>query len=246
MRPEEFHALARVEREHWFYRGKRAIVRHWLRALRPLAADDLLVDVGAGTGQFLIELAGSCQALGIEPDRVGLQIASGTKARLVRGSIAALPVASGRAAAVTALDVLEHVEDEGAALRELVRITRPTGLVALHVPAFPALWSDWDVALGHRRRYTLPELHRLVEGAGLAIRRCVYVNSAAFLPILLYRRLRTRRRPGAAERLEDHVPPAALNALLYALFVVPARWRWFAPPVGVSILCIAEKPVPMR
>jgi SAM-dependent methyltransferase len=241
VRAEEFHALARVEREHWFYRGKRAIVRHWLETAAALRADDVLVDVGAGTGQFIVELADRCRAVGVEPDRVGLQIASTTRAHLVRGSIAALPIASQRAAAVTALDVVEHVDDDVAAVAELARITRPGGLVVLHVPAFPGLWSDWDEALGHRRRYTRATLRALISAAGLVEHRCVYVNSAAFLPILAYRWLRSARRPGSADRLEDRVPSPPINRLLYALFVVPARWRWFAPPFGVSILGVARK-----
>ena len=242
MNPEEFEALARVEREHWFYRGKRDLVRHWVERLAPLRADDLLVDIGAGTGQLLAEVAPTCRALGIEAHPQGLAIAATKPVALVQATIEALPIASDAAAVVTALDVIEHVDDDAAALAELTRITRPGGLIVLHVPAFQLLWSDWDVALGHHRRYTRPALLALVARTPLRVRHCAYVNTAAFLPILAVRALRARGI-GGGRRLEDDVPPAALNRLLHWAFVAPARQAWLSPPFGVSILCILQKPV---
>jgi SAM-dependent methyltransferase len=239
MTPEEFRALARVEREHWFYRGKRDVVRHWVGTLAPLRPGDLLLDVGAGTGQLVAEFGASCRAVGVEPHGEGLAFASAKGVRLVQGAIEHLPVASGVAAVVTALDVLEHLDDDAAGLAEIVRVTRPGGLVLLLVPAFPLLWSDLDETLGHRRRYTRAGLRALVGRSPLAIRHCAYVNSAAFPPILLYRLARRLGLRGG--RLEDGVPPAILNAALHAAFVRPARWAWFSPPFGVSILCVAEK-----
>ena len=242
MNPEEFEALARVEREHWFYRGKRDLVRHWLARLAPLRADDLWIDIGAGTGQLLLELASSCRALGIESHPRGLAIAATKPVPLVQATIEALPIASGAAAVVTALDVIEHVDDDAGALAELMRITRPGGLIVLHVPAFQLLWSDWDVTLGHRRRYTRPALLALVARTPLRVRHCAYVNTAAFLPILAVRALRARFGAAGGHRLEDDVPPAPLNRLLHWAFVAPARQAWLSPPFGVSILCILQTP----
>jgi SAM-dependent methyltransferase len=242
MNPEEFEALARVEREHWFYRGKRDLVRHWVARLAPLRADDLLVDIGAGTGQLLAEVAPHCRAVGVEAHPVGLAIAATKPVPLVQAVIEALPLATGAAAVVTALDVIEHVDDDGAALAELARITRPGGLIVVHVPAFQLLWSDWDVGLGHKRRYTRASLLALVDRTSLHIRHCAYVNTAAFLPILAVRALRARFGIGGGRRLEDDVPPAALNRLLHWSFVAPARQAWLSPPFGVSILCILQKP----
>jgi SAM-dependent methyltransferase len=241
MRPEEFAALARVEREHWFYRGKRDLVRYWIGRVAPLQPDDLLVDIGAGTGQLISEVASTCRAVGIEAHPQGLAIAATRTVRLVQASIEAVPIASGTAAVITALDVIEHVEDDAAALAELHRIARPGGLVILHVPAFPLLWSDWDVSLGHKRRYTRPALLDLVRRSPLQVRHCAYVNTAAFLPILAVRALRARFGIGGSQRLEDAVPAAALNRLLHWAYVAPARYRW-SPPFGVSILCILRKP----
>jgi SAM-dependent methyltransferase len=242
MNPAEFTALARVEREHWFYRGKRDVVHHWARRLLRLCQEDVVVDVGAGTGQLLIEFSGTYRAIGIEPHPQALQIAGGKPVQLVQGSVTDLPLTSGRAALVTALDVLEHVEDDAGAFAELLRITRPGGFMFIHVPAFQALWSDWDESLGHKRRYTKQSLLRVVSRFDVTVRRCVYVNTAAFVPVLCYRWLRTRVGGGGGRRWEDDVPTALVNQILYKLFVAPACWSWLSPPFGVSILCIIEKP----
>lgn len=244
MDARQFAALARVEREHWFYRGKRDLVRHWIATFARPAPRDLLLDVGAGTGGFLADVAPAWRAVGVEWHPAALAMAARTGVPIVGGVVERLPVRDGCAAVVTALDVIEHVDDDVGAVHELARATRPGGLIVLHVPAFACLWSAWDEALGHRRRYTRAALVRLVEGCSLTVRHCAYVNAAVFLPVLLYRRLRDRlpRRPGP--RLEDAMPPAALNRLLHALYVVPGRWRWLAPPIGVSVLCVAQKPGP--
>lgn len=241
MNPEEFHALAKVERDHWFYRGKRDIVRHWIGRLASLTPKDFLVDVGAGTGQLVAELHSSCRAIGVEEHATGLDIAAGRSVRLVCASILALPLASDSAAIVTALDVIEHVDNEQQAMSELVRVTRPGGLILILVPAFRMLWSDWDDALGHRRRYTRRQLLDVVGALDLDVRHCAYVNSAVFLPILVYRFLRTKVLPASAGRLEDRVPSAFLNRILRSLFVAPACWPWFSPPFGVSVFCILQK-----
>lgn len=136
MKYEEFISLENVEREHWFYRGKRHIVRYWINRVRALKRNDLLIDVGAGTGQFVLEMQANYRAVGIEFHPQGLEIAGLKRIRLIQGAITELPISDNKAAAVIALDVLEHVVDDRLGLRELIRITQPGGLIVINVPAF--------------------------------------------------------------------------------------------------------------
>src|SRR5206468_5137454 len=124
----------------------------------------------------------------------------------------------------------------------LVRILHPGGLLVVTVPALPWLWSDWDVALHHRRRYVRKELLAHVRQPGVQLLHCAYFN-AAVLPLIAAVRLWRRwfpPRPGA-ERAEDRVPGRWLNGLLYHLLVRPACWGWFRPPLGVSLLAVLRR-----
>jgi SAM-dependent methyltransferase len=248
----ELRALDRVDLEHWFYRGKRDIVRYWLSLLLRHGPDDLLVDVGVGTGQFLLEMSGLWpRHVGCDSSATSLLLASRCVSRLVRGSLEDIPLRTGIATAVTALDVLEHLDDDRRGLAELVRITRPAGVILVNVPAFPLLWSDWDVSLGHRRRYVRRTLLDLVDPAESTILHCAYANPFLFLPILLIRRLRSHLKRSTGQRMEDRLPRPLLNRMLHRLFVGPACLRWFRPPFGTSLLMVlqrrpAERPVTAR
>lgn len=241
MRYEEFRSLSKVEGEHWFYRGKRHIVRYWINRLYPLRRDDLVIDVGAGTGQLVFELQMNCRAIGIEYYPEAIELASSKGVTAIRGTITALPVGDNMAKIVVALDVLEHVVDCRRGLQELIRVAEPYGLIVITVPAFMILWSDWDEALNHRRRFTRRVFLSSVDRSMVSVLRCVYINSLAFLPILVYRRMRTILGSTRSSRLEDRIFSPFFNRVLYHLFVVPACCRPFSPPFGVSLFCVLQK-----
>ncbi len=246
MNVDEYEKLDRVDREHWFYAGKRAVVRHWIARHVALKPDDLLIDVGCGTGTFALEMGRTCRVLGVDDHDESIRLA-GPKLHAVGGSVLRsrlerIDLPDGAAAVVTAMDVLEHLDDDLGALREMARLTRVGGLVVLTVPALMSLWSDWDVALHHRRRYNRHELRRLVDLPEIEVLRCSYYNIAA-LPLIAMIRSWRRIRPAApaADRAEDRVPPRWLNALLYRSLVTPACWEWPTQPIGVALLVVLRK-----
>ncbi len=244
MNPAEYERLERIDRQHWFYCGKRAIVRHWLQRFVRLNAGDLLVDAGAGTGAWLEEMAPVCRVLGLDDHVESLRLAR-PRAHgglgLLQARVDQLPLATGCARAATALDVLEHLADDGAALRELLRILRPDGVLALTVPALSWLWSDWDVALHHYRRYSRKSLLRLLQDAGGEVLLCRAFNFAA-LPAIAIARGWRHLFPGQSKglRLEDRLPPEWVNRSLYTLLVSPACWSRFDPVWGVSLLALVR------
>lgn len=249
MNPEEYEKLDRLDRVHWFYRGKRAIVRHWIGRYAALGPGDLLIDAGMGTGTWLVEMSRRCRVLGLDDHDESLAVAC-PRLRAVGGdyrktTLERVDLPDGCAAVVTLMDVLEHLDDDAAALREMIRLTRPGGLLLITVPALRWLWSDWDVVLHHRRRYDRAGLLDLVRQPGVEVLRCTFMNTALLAPIGLVRLGRKLRppRPGA-RRLEDHVPGRMLNALLYHFLTVPACWEWFRPPIGVSLLAVLRRTDP--
>jgi 2-polyprenyl-3-methyl-5-hydroxy-6-metoxy-1,4-benzoquinol methylase len=250
MNSEEYQKLDRLDRRHWFYRGKRAVVRHWIKRHLTLRADDLLVDAGCGTGIFLEEMAAQCRVLGLDDHAESIELArprlTAVGGTVLQTSLEHIDLPDGCAAVATLLDVLEHVDDDNAVLREITRLVRPGGLVVITVPALRWLWSDWDVALHHRRRYHRADLRALCRIPGAEVLHCAYINSAALPAVALVRAWRKLRppRPGA-ERAEDRVPHPILNHLLYHAMVSPACWRWFQPPGGVSLLMVLRRTAPV-
>lgn len=246
MDPSEYAKLDQIEREHWFYRGKRDIVRHWLEKYLSLQPDDLLIDAGMGTGAFLEEMSSRCRVLGIDDHDESLALArpriEAVGGQVLKSALDHVPLPDGTAAVVTALDVLEHLDDDRTALRELIRLTRPGGLILLTVPALRWLWSDWDEAVHHRRRYHRPELIKLCDQPGVEQLHCAYINFATLGPIALVRGWRKLRPPRPdAPRAEDMIPPGLVNSALYQTFVQTAYAGWLKPPVGVSLLAVLRR-----
>jgi SAM-dependent methyltransferase len=133
---------------------------------------------------------------------------------------------------VLAMNVLEHIEDDAAALRALGRLLVPTGAVVLWVPAYPALYGDFDRMVGHYRRYTPASLRATVEAAGLVPELVRPVNLLG--GIAWWAAVRRGRAGSASERL----------VRAYDRFVVPvtrALERHWSPPFGQSVLCVARR-----
>jgi SAM-dependent methyltransferase len=167
-----------------------------------------------------------CRERGLEKVRLG----AGEK----------LPYDDGTFDLVTALDVVEHMDDDLAGLREMRRVLRPGGRVLLFVPTFMFLWGVQDDVSNHRRRYRLPELRRVLEQAGFEIERMTYANITFFLPILLMRKL--MRVTGIKAESENNINVSALNGVLGSLFGVESVvLRFMNIPFGVSGLCVARK-----
>jgi len=247
MQIEEYDALEKVEHEHWFYKGKRLLVRKWVERAVKLASGDRIVDAGAGTGELVRELRSiydqrGVSVIGIEFVEEARRLAKERKAtELLAGSILDLPLDDESCKVAIALDVLEHVEDDKLAFSELLRVISKGGIVIINVPAFMSLWSDWDVSLGHFRRYTKQMLNDVIapHNAMIEVLHFEYANAFAYLPILTVRKLSKLFR--IQSRLEDRVPSPRTNKILLNLFVNSSEKRWFHPPFGSSLFCVLRK-----
>jgi SAM-dependent methyltransferase len=157
-----------------------------------------------------------------------------------QGDICAMPFPDSSFDFVLATDVIEHVEDDGRALEEIYRVLAPGGYVLLTVPAFNSLWGLQDEVSLHKRRYRIGGLLDRVGRAKLLPKRAFYFNYLLFGPIWGARRLMRLFRFELAS--EGQVNTPALNAVLSRIFAFDV---WTAPrvrpPLGVSILVIAQK-----
>jgi SAM-dependent methyltransferase len=239
--PEEYENLERVEREHWYYVGKRRIVRHWLRESGAIHPQSKLLDCGAGTGAFAAEMQGAAQVTAMDDHQESLDI---LRQRLptnavIEGNCTEIPLVSDSFDAVTALDVLEHIPDDRTATAELVRVLAPGGTLVVTVPAMMSLWSDWDISLHHQRRYDKNSLLALFVSLPVTIEHCSYINAIA-MPLVWAARKARALGIGKSTRAEDRIPTKLINSTLFYSFVGPACSR-IPFPFGVGLLLVANK-----
>ncbi len=245
MREDQYEIHAAIDRDHWWWRGRRAIALAALdRFWRPGSGRvPRIAEVGCGTGGNLPDLARLGRVLGAElnPGAVARARALvGPGIEVVQHAIPdPLP---GRFDLLVLFDVLEHLDDDAGALRWAEGQLEPGGLVLVTVPALDCLWSEQDDVVGHRRRYTLRGLEAIVPPE-LEVLHATYFNSLLFAPILLARTALRLTRPLRSGPPRSHlgIPPAPLNGLLERVFRLERR---LAPrlrlPVGVSLLLLAR------
>lgn len=234
------HAL---ELRHWWFRGRRRVLIDLLRtASAPGGGLLRILDYGCGTGGNTSAYASLGPVVGIEPDAPAVRLAQARGgAQYCRSSGTQLPFRPGVFDAVVASDVLEHIEDDFAAVSEIARVLRPGGAAIVSVPAHQWLFSEHDTALHHFRRYSKTALRDLLERTGLRIRRLSYWNATLFPAICLHRLLVKPRR-GHEPRSDTSSSPWLINEVLVALLAVEAAILRHAPlPWGVSLVAVAER-----
>jgi SAM-dependent methyltransferase len=250
LKREYYAEYRQVEDVHWWFVGRRRILLQILdRYLGKTAGRERrILDVGCGTGTMLGYLAsyGKAQGVDIDEEAIGYCRERGL-VDVSLGEAADLPFDDGTFDLVTALDVIEHLDDDAAALGELRRVLRPGGHLLVTVPAHRFMWGDQDEVNMHKRRYGAAELRSRLTETGFEVRRLSYMNAALFPPIAairLLRRLQHRLRPRTANESDFRFPaPRPLNFLLALVFGAEAPiLRRVNIPVGVSILALARKP----
>jgi SAM-dependent methyltransferase len=167
---------------------------------------------------------------------------------IVVGRGGALPFADGQFDLISAMEVIEHVEDDGALLADIKRVLKPGGLLYVTVPAFQFLWGPADVFAHHYRRYDRGALVRRLQQSGFRPRRVSYFSCLLFpavAAIRLARRPFVRLDELSAADLKDqfdfYIGPRFLNAPLRAIFGSEEMLlRGLDLPFGSSLLAIAE------
>ena len=247
MQQHTYAIMYEVEGAHWWFAGRRRILEGFLAQVVPTlpaarkTERPRILDVGCGTGANLEMLAryGDAEGVDISQDALAFCRARGLT-RVREGAAEALPYPDEAFDLVTALDVVEHLDDDVAGLGEMRRVLKPGGCALLFVPAFRWLWGVQDDVSNHRRRYTLSQLRRAVEAAGLSVERATYANITFLAPILVGRLL--MRATGARPASENVLNVAALNGVLGRVFGAERHWlRRANLPVGVSAICVARR-----
>lgn len=212
--------------------------RDWLlRLAHPFVAAPVL-EVGAGRGTFTPFLAAAGAVTAVEPserlaDLLAQAVGEHPQVTVVVGDLTNVPPAASHGSAVM-FNVLEHIEADGEALRQIHARLKPGACLVLWVPAFQLLYSDFDRRIGHYRRYRLRGLKSLVRDAGYTVERARYANFIGWFSWLMFcRLLRVTPTDGALTRVFDR----------FFVPVVSRVERVLRPPFGQSVFLVARKPL---
>jgi SAM-dependent methyltransferase len=246
MAPDEYRKLAEVEDSLWHFASlhehiRRALASHLPAAVREAPA---VLDAGCGTGGLLRRLArwwprAQLTGLDFAPAAVALARERAPAARVVEGSITALPFGEREFDAIVSADVVCQVSEPGRAWAEFARCLRPGGVVVVNVPAYRWLWSYHDETCQTQHRFTRPQLVAAARAAGLQPVDATYWNALALPAIVLRRKVFARR--GATSDVQTYPgwvawPMRAAMALEHGWRRLGGRWAW-----GCSVLVVASK-----
>lgn len=244
MQQHTYGIMDEAEGSHWWFVGRRAILESFLHGIvqkirNPLSAIRIL-DVGCGTGANLQMLAqfGTAEGVDVSDDAVEFCRRKGLKVQ--KGLAETLPYPDESFDISTALDVIEHLDDDIAGLKEMHRVTKTGGYSLIFVPAFMWLWGVQDDISNHRIRYTKKQIVERVEKAGFKVERATYANFTFFAPILGGRTI--MKLTGIKPESENNVNISALNGVFGKIFSAERHWlKNLDFPFGVSIVVVAKK-----
>lgn len=238
----------KVEVQHWWWRGRRNILKTFLAKYE--GKENTILDAGCGTGSTIQFLSDYGVTYGVDVSSVATNFCRkrGLK-HIKKGDVSKLPYDDNFFDIVSCMDVLEHIEHDEKAVKEIFRILKPGGEMLLTVPALPFIFSDHDRAQGHFRRYSRSDVKQLLESNGFTEKRTTHFNVLLSFPIILIRLL-SRFKPFAKAADFD----SKLNYDIYKIKIVNDMLSFIFSleaillqnmdlPFGVSILAIYQKPV---
>jgi SAM-dependent methyltransferase len=241
---EYFNQLFRLEAKHfWFTSRNRLLVwafHHYFPHAR------IFLEIGCGTGFVLYSLRQEFKNLILSGSDIFIDALEFAKKRLPDISLYQMDAHNipfdGEFDVIGAFDILEHIDEDDAILRQMFRAIKPGGGIIITVPQHRFLWSVVDEYSFHKRRYTRKELLEKIERAGFAIKRATSFVSF-LLPLLLLSRLKWRKSKTKFDPLTELKIGHFLNFTLEMVMGIERRLieRGYSFPVGGSLIVVAKR-----
>lgn len=228
-----------VENGHWWFVGRRAIIRTLAAELPPGPR----LEIGCGYRGGIALALSEGMKIGLDRELEKLAwLSQEQSAHPVQANADQLPFDNGCFSSCLLLDVLEHVQDDWLVLAETHRILRAGGRAIVTVPAYPLLWSTHDQAEQHLRRYRRGQLLKLCKSLGLHPLRSGYFNTILFPVAAAWRLVSRRLFDGRRPHDDFHSLPTPVNQFLAAVFGAERYLAQHLPaPFGLSIFAVLEK-----
>lgn len=250
MNTQEYERMFRLEDSYWWFVGRHHLALTFLKEKYPSRRDLKILDIGCGTGAMSQKLERFGEVTSADFSPLALDFCRRRKlSHVCQADAMNLPFDDASFDVIVALDILEHLADDEAALRHFRRVLKPGGYVIATVPAYPSLWSSHDVALMHYRRYVARDVRDRFVAAGLTITRLSYAMTLLYPLVWAVRRLnivenkRYASGPGAPPKASLVAVPGFVNRLLIGLLTIEnVLIRRVRLPFGLSVFCLARKP----
>lgn len=246
MLDQEYQRMYEVEDRYWWFVSRRRLVLDLMAAGTPTTLDTVdrpvILDVGCGTGANAEAMTRLGRVIGADMSPLALaRCQRRSLNELVQAKAESVPLRSESVDWIVATDILEHLDDDRAALKEFQRLLRPGGRALITVPAYRSLWSEHDEALMHRRRYVKQELRAAIEDSGLDVERITYAF-CLLLPLALTRLLKREKPRDRPPEAQMTPVPEFVNRMLIWVQGCEARvLRNLNLPWGLSVVGIARK-----
>ncbi|MSR71092.1 MAG: class I SAM-dependent methyltransferase [Candidatus Taylorbacteria bacterium] len=242
MKAELYETYRKVEKTHWWFVVRRGIIADCFKKYG-LGTESKILDVGCNYGYFVGDLQrrGFTNAFGTDISKEAIEygVEHGIK-NLSVANAGKLSYGDQSFDASMTLDVVEHIEDDKGAMKEIARVTKSGGYCFIMVPAYMFLWSLQDEVAKHFRRYNKKTFEVAVFGSGFEIVRMSYFNTFLFLPIVVVRFLEKCTKTNRSSDFD--LNNAFTNTVLKAIFGFERFFlRCMNFPFGVSLLVILKK-----
>lgn len=235
-----YQQMAELDQRHWWYRARREVLAELIRRVVDPPKDADILEIGCGTGHNLAMLGDFGRVDALELDD---EARAHAQKRLGRSVMSApLPQLAGvpehHYDLIGAFDVIEHIDDDQAAIASIATRLKPSGRFVMTVPAHQWMWSAHDVVNHHRRRYSKRRLKLLIESSPLKLERIGYFNCLLF-PLAVAERLSSRLRK--KDEADLKLPAAPLNRALERVFAAERHLVARVPlPPGLSLFAVAS------
>lgn len=230
-----------IQKNHWWFTSKKEIILDTIARHTNLGQQSNILDIGCGSGLMLnaLEKIGNTSGMDMSDDAIQFS------QEIFKGSIKKgylpnnVPYPEKQFDLITALDVIEHIDDDVQSLKTIKSLLSSHGTAIITVPAYMFMWSHFDELNEHKRRYTLTELKKKLEQAGFKIEKISYYNTLLFPIAYLVRKLNNLLGRDGASDID--MPVDIVNSLLRKVFT-SEKWllRFSSLPFGVSVLAVVK------